>query len=442
MNNKLAVIKKVNKLIFVDNLELSFTGNIPLISNSTTPDINGNKRCYHYNKHWYIEYQYGGTKMYKHVADLYFDDNKIGEFKFLLRRAFEHTAPVNFKFENNVLYQQNYHELIDTIIEVLNLDFLYISHIDIAVDCIDHKLMKYVNNYLFRTENGKEYKTRHKGKVKRENIFTNVDSKMHWGNINSDKYIKIYNKTAEIENNNNIKKYITECWRENGMITENKSVERFELTLSQKHAKLYDYHKLSDSDYLASIMQTQCKNFFDFEQTYRNHGKKRKRNVTPINFKGFNTVLLAKFRYESKNTLHNEKVILKQLYFQYLLAEYIASDDYVKTGAIFVPEKIKNYPDIYFTIESLLYKFPALRKYFNIKKYGWKKEFYRTNKVTSGKQSIEDYLQSLELENHHNIVSEYEDTLGLLSFKINDMQLADLESRCKSLELKNSAEER
>lgn len=441
MKNKSALKKKVDKLIFIDKLELTFTGNIPLISNSSTPNINGNKMCFHYDQHWYIEHQFGGTKMYKHIADLYFDDNKIGEFLFLHRKRYMKPELINFKFENNVLYQKNYHELIDTIIEVLKLEFLYISHIDIAVDCIDHNLMKYVNNYLFRTENGKEYNTRHKGKVKRENILTNVDSKMLWGNINSDKYIKIYNKTAEIENNNNIKKYITECWLANGMLTENKSVERFELTLKQKHAKLLDYNKLSDSDYLASIMQTHCKNFFDFEQTFKNHGKKRKRNVTPINFKGFNTVLLSKFKYESKNTLHNEKVKLKQLYFEYLLAEYIASDDYVKTGHTFVPDIIKNYPDIYSTIETSLIKYPELRQYFNSKKNGWEKEFNRTNPVASGKRSIDDYIQSLESKFYIGNRSEYKDTLGRLSFKINDMQLADLESRCRSIELKNSAEE-
>lgn len=324
------MIKKVNKLIFVDNLELTFKGIIPLFSNSKTPNKNGNKLYYHYNNKWYIQNHIGGNKMFQRIVDLYFDDNKIGEIRFLPRAPYLHKELINIKFENNVLYQQNFLDYINSIITILKLKFQYISHIDIAVDCIDHGLMQFVNNYLIQTHKKGNYLTRHKGKIDIETIRTNLKSIIYWGNIKSAKYIKIYNKTNELNNQNNNKDYIPESWHLNGMNTENKSVERFELTLKQKHARLLDYSKLSDSDYLASILQTHCKNFFDFEQSFKNHGKKQKRNVTPLDFKGFNTILLPKFKYESKNTLYNEKRTLKQLYLQYLLAEYIASDDYCK----------------------------------------------------------------------------------------------------------------
>jgi hypothetical protein len=397
MSSKSVKVKNVNKLIFVDYLEVSFKGNIPLWSTSTTPNQYGNKRRHYYNPQCYIEYQPSGNKQFQNIADLWIADRKIGELRFSPRKAFIDDEIVCFKFDNVQLYQQNFFKYVDSIVENMGLRFLYISCIDIAVDSILLNIIGFVLNYINRTRSGKKYSIRYKGKVLRRNITAKGDNEIYWGNINSVKYIKIYNKTIEIDQNQNAKSYIPVCWKQNGMITENEQVERFELTLRQKHASLYDYTQLGDSDYLASIMETHCENFFDFEQTYTNHNKKYKRNVTPINFTGFNNVLLPKYKYMPQNTLQTEKITLKQLYFQYLQSKHIATHPDVVSGNTLVPEKLKNYAQIKGTIDSMLSKYPSLSLYFNNKKNSWDKEFNRTDELPKGTLTIENYIKAIDL---------------------------------------------
>ncbi|BBE17485.1 hypothetical protein AQPE_1635 [Aquipluma nitroreducens] len=397
MSSKSVKVKNVNKLIFVDNLEVSFKGNIPLWSTSTTPDQFGNKRKHYYNPQCYIEYQSFGNKQFQNIADLWIADRKIGELRFSPRKGFIDDEIISFKFDNVQLYQQNFFKYVDSIVENMGLRFKHISHLDIAVDCINHEMIKFIHKYLERTRLNLKYSIRHKGKVNRRNITSKGDNEIYWGNINSVKYIKIYNKTIEIDQNQNAKSYIPVCWKQNGMNTENEQVERFELTLRQKHASLYDYTQLDDSNYLASIMESKCESFFDFEQTYTNHKKKHKRNVTPINFTGFNTVLLPKFKYVPQNTLETEKRTLKNLYFQYLQSKHIATHPDVVSGNTLVPEKLKNYAEIKGTIDLMLHKYPSLSLYYNNKKNSWDKEYNRTDELATGTLTIKNYINAIDL---------------------------------------------
>jgi len=397
MSSNSVKVKNVNKLIFVDNLEVSFKGNIPLWSTSTTPDQYGNKRKYYYNPQCYIEYQPFGNKQFQNIADLWIADRKIGELRFSPRKGFIDDELVCFKFENDQLYQQNFYKYVDSIVENLGLRFQHISHLDIAVDCIKHEMIRFIHKYQERTRLNVKYSIRHKGKVNRRNITSKGDNEIYWGDIKSAKYIKIYNKTIEIDQNHNAKSYIPVCWKQNGMIAENEQVERFELTLKLPYSKSLDYTKLGDTDYLASKMETECENFFDFEQTYTNHKKKHKRNVTPINFTGFNTVRLPKFKYIPQNTLETEKRTVKNLYFQYLQSKHIATHPDVVSGNTLVPEKLKNYAEINVTINSMLHKYPSLSLYFNDKKNSWNKEFNRTDELAKGTLTIENYIKAIDL---------------------------------------------
>ena len=427
-------MKKVNKLIFVDYLEVAFEGVLPV--KPATID-----KSYIINKSCYLEYKFSGTKIYKNTAELWIEGYKIGELRFTPRSTNIKSDMINFKFENELLYQQGYTKFIDVIIADLNLSFLYISRLDVAIDCVDHNIIKFVDNYLFKTSTNKRYSKRHKGKVKRDNIRTNIDSRLYWGSNTSDKYIKIYNKTEELARPNSDKEYIPKFWSANGLNTTGKTVERFELTLKQRHAKVLDYQELGDSNYLASIMNTHCKNFFDFEQTYINHGKKRKRTVTPLDFEDFQTVLLPKFKYKKSPRLISEKRTLRNLYFQYLQAEFIASDNFVASGFIYVPDIVKNYPDIFGTIKTLFYKHPQLEHYFKKKKSDWDKEFGKTNELATGKISIDDFVKSLHIT-VGNIADSHElkDTTGLSSYRINDIQLADLEGKIRSIEMNDESD--
>lgn len=446
MKSKSVEKKEIDKLIFVDNLELSFKGCIPLWTTSTAPDQYGNKKVYYYNQQCHMEYQPNGNKWFRNIADLWIDDRKIGELRFSPRQGFIDDETVCFKFDNVQLYQQDFHRYVDSIVENIGLKYCCINHLDIAVDCIGYEIIQFIHNYIEKTRLGKKYSVSHKGKVKRDNMTTKGNSEIWWGNIKADKYIKIYNKLEELDKPNNHKNYIPVCWKTNGMIVEGKSVERLELTLRQPHCKLLDYKKLCDTDYLASIIETHCKNYFEFEKIITNHHKKYTRDVTPINFKGFKTILLPKFKYVPQNSLQVEKITLKQLYFQYLQAKLISSNQYELTGATQISEKLKNYTEIKGTIESMLYKYPTLEGYYNQKIKSWNKEFNSRHELKNGRLKIEDYLQSLQLTRDlvANVVDEqiYDttDEVELISYKKSDRQGAELVRSCKNVELKQQAQ--
>ena len=227
---------EVNKVIFVDNLEVSFHGNIPTLTDSKVPYSNGENKVKYYNPNCFIEFKNNGNKYFRNICDLWIEGRKIGEFRFLPTSPFINDELINFKFENVQLYQKDFNRYIDYIVETFEFKYQYISHLDIAIDCIDHNLLKFVNNYLYYS-NTTNYSTTHKGRLDKKNIVTNNQNIIHWGKLDSEKYIKIYNKSLELTDTNNSKSYIPVCWKENKMIVENKTVERFELTLKQKNTK-------------------------------------------------------------------------------------------------------------------------------------------------------------------------------------------------------------
>jgi hypothetical protein len=67
-------MNEVNKLIFVDYLEVTFEGVLPV-----KPETNDNS--YTINKSCYLEYKFGGTKIYKNTAEFWFNGDRIGEFR-------------------------------------------------------------------------------------------------------------------------------------------------------------------------------------------------------------------------------------------------------------------------------------------------------------------------------------------------------------------------
>lgn len=391
-----------SKLITVDNLEINFLGVIPLQSDSCLLDAKQQAKKYYYNLNVYIEYTSIRTASYEHIAYVFIDGRNIGEIRFSPAKGFLPVQYVSFKFNNVILYQQDYNKYIDIISENMTLKYLGISHIDVAVDAIDLDLQKFTNHYIYTSSpltKISEYKTKHKGRINLMNVTTNHINVLHWGKLSQEKYLKIYDKTKELEDNKekHNKDYIKKWWQANGLDFEGKKVERFELTLRQKHAKHLDYTKLCDCNYLASILKTHCKNFYQFEKTYINHGKEYKKDVTPIKFTEFNTVLLPKYKHIAKHSLATEKRTLKNLYMSYLLKKFIASDNYVKTGELKVPNELKDYHSIIIMIENLNYEHPSLFQYYNTKKWQWEQEWKETNEVYRGAITINEYIESVQL---------------------------------------------
>ena len=386
--------KQKNKVIFCDNLEVSLQGYVS--PNFIADEVGVKGKIRKINSNCYVEFTNHKNYYFKNVVNLWIDTQLIGEFRYNPSCPFVPKDLINFKLENSLLYQKDFPSYIDEIIKIFHLNYLYVSHLGIAADCVDHDIIPFVNKYSFYS-NALNYSIKRKGKLDIRNITTDNCTTIHWGSIKSVKYITVYDKTLEYSDNNCSKPYIPRAWKENNMNVENKIVERLELTLKQKHAKKLDYRKLTDCNYLASILETHCLNYFQFIKTIKNNKKTYKKDVTPIAFDEFNTELLPKFKHIKNTSLHNEKIELKSLYFQYLLADLINQHPQVQSGEINPPEYMRDSINYYKTIENIVSTYPILFDYFNNKKTPWHNEFNRTNELSLGIKSIYEYIRISEL---------------------------------------------
>jgi hypothetical protein len=431
-------MNNVTKLIFVDCLEITFSGSISGEGNYTL------SRKQRITNDCFIIYR-EGNRRYKLIADVYMDGINIGEIRFIPRITYKNNQPVYFKFKNQILYQTNFTNYIYKLQKIFKINYQYISLLDIAVDCIDHTLIDFINNYLVQTWQRKNYSVRHKGKVKRGNINTDVEGKIKWGNISSNKYIKIYNKSNELQQSKTDKSYINICWKKNGLDFTNKIVERFELTLKQVHAKNIDFNRLCDSNYLASILATHCKNYFEFEKTIRNHGKKWKRDVTPIKFDDFNTKLLEKTKPLKVQTSRNAKITLKNLYFNMAQALYINLYLPECYDEKFIPDILADYDRWHESINNHLFLHPALYQYYSAKQKYWVKEIIQKNKIINGTVRFDDFVNELErlnISRNHGVYIKTENEIKKqisLSYRKTNKQLMKLHKL--SIEVKKMGNE-
>ncbi len=422
-------MNNVTKLIFVDCLEITFSGFISSDGNYTL------SRKQRITNDCFIMYR-KGNRIYKYIADVYMNSINIGEIRFIPRKTYNNNQPIYFKFNNQILYQANFTHYIEKICKTFKINYQYISLLDIAVDCVDLNIINYVNNYLYQTKDGKKYSTRYKGKVKRKHITTDVEGIIKWGSIGSSKYIKIYNKNAELLDSKYDKSYIKSSWELNGLDTTDKIVERFELTLKQVHAKEIDFNKLCDSNYLASILVNRCKNFFEFEKTIPNHGKKWKRDVTPIKFDDFKTELLEKTKPLEVQTSRNARITLKNIYFNMAQALYI--DLYIPNvfDEKFIPDILTDYNRWHEAINNHLYLHPTLNQYYSEKQKYWVKEFIQKNKIINGTVRFDDFVDELErlnnLLNHGLYVKSQTEIKKQIStsYRKNTKQLKKLDELC------------
>jgi len=384
--------KTVTQTIVIDCLEVNFYGTIPLKSDYLT------NRIQQLNNNCYIEFLTQGNAMYNVIGNLYVYDRKIGELRFSPRKVFFDNDMINLKIDNVHLYGSEFIGYIDYCIEVLKFKYDYISLIDFASDVVGSTGTEFIKKFWIFTDPSnpisKTYGTRHKGRINRDDI--DPRKIIHWGKIVSDKYIKIYDKKLELlEVSPEKASYIHAFWQLNGLPYENNSIERHELTLRRKHAKVIDYKQLNNPNYLASVMRTHYKNFFDFEKTYTNHGKKYVKDVTPIKFDNFNTVKLDKYKYIPKYTLRGEHTTIKTMYTEYLTSLYISQNFYVTNNVTKVPERLKEPKTIIYAIDTLLAKYPSSYLYFNAHKTGWEKEF-ESSDLFNNRISIEDYVTTIQ----------------------------------------------
>lgn len=157
---------------------------------------------------------------------------------------------MKFELKNNVHYEIGWCSELEYFLNAMGWKVDNTSRVDIALDIDKRHFLKIMNMVL-------EQKIQYTGKAQIQ-WFTNGKLDLQGcdiGKRSSDKWVTIYNKSKELEHSN--KFYIRDTWVRAGMNIER--VDRMELKLRNNAIKEivgFDWRKLDDFEYLASIFRT------------------------------------------------------------------------------------------------------------------------------------------------------------------------------------------
>jgi hypothetical protein len=204
------------------------------------------------------------TKLFKYSYDLFFNNRHFAHINLCPRNnAIIKPDTIQFQAKNNVLYESGFIEDVIYISRAMAWKMLNISRLDIAIDGVD--ALQICRNT--RTELNHTGKWEKLGRADFQFFTKGKRGKLTGYNVgspSSSKWLTVYDKTLELQSSN--KNYIKEMWDKAGIDT-SKNVERIELKLRNEAIKMvvgFDWTKLSDFEYLASVFRSQIKNLFEF----------------------------------------------------------------------------------------------------------------------------------------------------------------------------------
>jgi hypothetical protein len=294
-------------LIIIDWLQLRFELEIPTFFN---------KQYFQLNKESFIQYTGNQSMNFYNVDNLFIKSEKVGTIQYNPRSNIIKANMVILKIENELFYNNTFQYYINYIIDVLKWNLKGITRIDIASDFTNKNIISFLKEYYHKTElKLPNYNIRIRGKGK----VNELENTMYVGSKNSDKYIKVYNKSKELTESN--KRHIKNYYRVNGIDWKVTKIERLELTLKSKRTKNIDVRKLANQKYLNEILKTESKGFFEFYKPVTRKGKKVNKDVTPVTFNNIQLNEYNKVKQKKEynlNTIETAKRSIKFLYFNNL----------------------------------------------------------------------------------------------------------------------------
>lgn len=210
----------------------------------------------------------GGTKLFRASFTLYVNAKP---FMKLLCEPHEKSIIPSDHMQIQILNEQFYRigwlKTFKAILAEFKWKMVNISRLDIALD--GHNFLNVANKVM-------------RGQIVcmsralRSPIYNSKQELIEFrlGNYGSDRCLKVYNKTQELKVSH--KHYIAALWAKAGLNTET-DVERLEVTLRHQYLKSvtdFDWKNLDDFEFLASLMRTGLKKYWEFRQP------SKKKNVT------------------------------------------------------------------------------------------------------------------------------------------------------------------
>jgi hypothetical protein len=234
---------------------------------------------------------------------------------------------MQLKVRNERLYEARWTDTLQYFMAYFQYSMMNITRLDIALD--GHGFIDVANrwhNREFECVSVAEFKPTLSRKM-------NVKD-YHFGGIASDKNLKCYIKSQELEFSN--KHYIRDYWVRSGLDL-SKPVERLELSLRNDYIKTvsdFDWSQSDNFEYLASMMRTACVGFYQFAYPVHREAIKKQPRFDFIDWASVGGVLLERNEASRPTDAFMLKQAAKTDYFIYLRTGKIIYLNFAREKAI------------------------------------------------------------------------------------------------------------
>jgi len=249
-----------------------------------------------------------GSRFFKDVFHVYYDGENVGKLLvFPKDRKKMKDNRMSFQMANYMLYRNEWTFVYGNLLKALDAVHYSNTRIDAAIDGANKA---YVTACYDDTSSRIGRVGKSKIKVTKDN--DGQITKYEIGSMASSKYGKIYNKSKVLKKYP--KPYIQSFWDSSGLeIKDNEDVYRYEITLRSKYANRYDWQRLDDSAYLASIGRTETKNWFGFfrRKKDKNRAREMRKKIEIFDWASFGGVLLPKNIVKKSEPIYCIKIGIK-----------------------------------------------------------------------------------------------------------------------------------
>lgn len=302
--------------INVDWLEIFCEAKVDPKTGLNLPNVNENVMDYPIGEDLLLRKRPTGTPMYLHCFDLFYSGAEVAVVQTNPRAVRGPMKENSFtlKLQNHLLYQTDWMDILIDVLAQLNADVHNVTRLDIAIDGPNY-LPEFLNYYLKQDQDRKAYHLRGKSTFNcfQQNHNTMDFKRFQIGSAKSEKAFSIYCKSAEIEVSN--KKYIQRFWERSGATWTESEVYRCELRMKSKAVDQlvdFEFERLTEPEYLASIFRTHAKNAFEFAYVRPGDSNTRRyETIELIDYDQLGGQLLTKteraqvtHRYKAKMQLH------------------------------------------------------------------------------------------------------------------------------------------
>lgn len=258
-----------------------------------------------------------GTTLFNKLANVYHARAVVAQVQFDARMPAQKDT-MHIKYENWVFYEYCYNvapsarcEIYSDLFISLGCRCLGITRLDIAIDGV------YFDSFLADLINDKYEQLKVQNvKPVEFNMKTKFFEGFYVGSRGGKKFGCYYNKSKEISDNENKKKYIVDYWQHNGLDT-SKDIHRFEMRLNSDALKdmgFEFYDGMFCVDTLVSVFKFQIQNFFEFVPTDSTDSRRsRRERVQMFDFSKVETSDFIRVKRKQLDGQRTNKIVAKRL---------------------------------------------------------------------------------------------------------------------------------